>query len=152
MKKINLLTLIIILTIPFACRYKEGPDISFRSVKSRLFGNWKVIGFTSDGIDSLQYYNDSCGCIMHIPKLSDEQDMSFLGSKHNGLYNASGTFSFSNNKKKMIVTYKGTSNHFGPIGMIDSVWEILKLTKDEFKILTNVNNRDYLISFKKTSS
>ena len=67
----------IILVIPFACRYDDGPLISFRSVKNRLEGRWQVIGFTSDGNDSLQYYNDSCGCKMTINFLSDENDMYF---------------------------------------------------------------------------
>jgi len=147
MKKNFILILLIILLIPFACRYKEGPAISLRSVKSRLIGNWNVTEFTSDGIDSLKYYNDSCGCLMHIPDLSDELDINVFGyNKEFG-----GSFSFTKNKKIMHVYFKQHASWYkniGPIG-INSDWKILRLTKEEFKISTNVNNRNYLISFKK---
>ena len=96
--------LILFIVIIEGCRYKEGPLFSILPVKSRLFGSWKVTEFSSDGIDSLQFYNDSCGCKMYIPTLSDEQDISFLGSQHN-FYDASGFFSFSNHKKKINVSF-----------------------------------------------
>ena len=145
MKKI-ILMIITIATITSSCRYKEGPAISFRSVKSRLFGNWKVMEFNSNGIDSLKYYNDSCGCKMNIPTLSDEQDILFYDC-HNTLHYR-GSFSFSHNKKIMKVTYYGQFHYIGPIA-IDSDWEILRLTKDNLKISTTVNNANYIISFEK---
>ena len=61
-------SIIIVITILFSgCRkYEEGPLISFRSVVHRIEGNWQVTEYISNGIDSLQYYNDSISCKMEI--------------------------------------------------------------------------------------
>jgi hypothetical protein len=49
------LTLIIgLFMLLMAChKYENGPFISFRSVKSRVIGNWKLVAYTVDGEDQL---------------------------------------------------------------------------------------------------
>ena len=49
------LTLIIgLFMLLMAChKYENGPFISFRSVKSRVIGNWKLVEYTVDGEDQL---------------------------------------------------------------------------------------------------
>jgi hypothetical protein len=155
MKK--LLIIFCFLTIIISgCRYKEGPLISFRSVERRLNGTWQVIGLTSDGIDSLQYYNDSCGSKMNLefyyPDGSPIYDtrIGFDGDKKG----FGGGISLSDNKKVMNVSMNnGATNYWrlGPIGNGKSNWKILKLTMKELKISTDYNGRNYRISFKKLS-
>jgi len=158
MKKI-ILFLLILAGIVEGCRYDDGPLISFHSVKGRLEGTWQIIGFTSDGVDSLQYYNDSCGCKMQIRFLSDENNIYFKDCTSNKYKNSGGGghFYFVDNKKKMNVFLGGSSQPLtglGPIARfggrgINCVWKILKLKRDELKISTDFNGRNYLISFKK---
>ena len=139
MKKIILFILLLILAIPFACRYKEGPLISFRSVKGRLEGTWQVVGFTSNGVDSLQYCVDSCGSNMKIDFPWDEAIYIIAFVDKMG-----GDFTFSKNKKLMNVDIHINSRKgIGPLGgNKTSEWEILKLTTTDFKISTEYNNRN----------
>jgi hypothetical protein len=161
MKKL-LIILIALVTILSGCRYKEGPLISFRSVEKRICGIWQVVEFTSDGIDSLKYYNDSCGSKMILnfryPDGSPMSDpiINFVYGKKE-FY---GSLYFSDNKKIMNVLIDGGSLswNLGPIGNAQSNWEIgnvqsnwkiLKLTEKDLKISTSFNGRNYIISFKK---
>jgi hypothetical protein len=153
MKKL-LIILIALVTILSGCRYKEGPLISFRSVEKRICGIWQVVEFTSDGIDSLQYYNDTCGAKVLLWKKSFDSVDDNINFEQ-GKKGFSGTFTFSKNKKVMKVymndgfpTYYW---HLGPIGssLITSNWKILKLTTKDLKISTDFNGRNYIISFKK---
>ena len=153
MKKL-IICLIIAITIITGCRYKEGPMISFNSVEKRITGTWQIVEFTSDDVDSLQYYNDSCGSKMviggfHYPDGSPTNDpkISFVGGKKE----FGGHLSFPKNKKEMQVFFGYP--HFTVIGPfvsdIVSYWKILKLTKNELKVSVDFDSRNYIISFKK---
>lgn len=158
MRKLFLI-LIVIITVIAGCRYKENPIFPAGTVKTRLQGKWDVVGFTSNMVDSLQYYKDSCGARLIINFYN--QDGSPLGYNEIGLIGGkkgfSGTFTFSNNKKLMYVWFSAHGGHLNPghdiIGPFgagkSSKWKILKLTKEEFKITTDFNNINYIILFKK---
>ncbi len=156
MKKIILFILLLILAIPFACRYKEGPLISFRSVQKRLEGTWQIVGFTSNGVDSLQNFNDSCGGNMQIsfPPDWDLVNIYFVADSNKPFKGNEGSFYFSDHFKIMNVGLNETS--FKSLGPIDGsgigsfeTWKILKLEMKKFEISTTYNGRNYLISFKK---
>ncbi|OFX37268.1 MAG: hypothetical protein A2X08_10950 [Bacteroidetes bacterium GWA2_32_17] len=137
------------MVLSFACKkYPNGPLISFRSVENRIKGSWKIIEFTSDGIDSLQYYNDSCGSTFQIWN----SDVSEWESQHyriNFIYKPFyGGFTFDDKKKVMNVDFGSGKRILGPIGKGSSIWKILKLTNKKFKISTDYNGRNYIISFK----
>jgi len=150
MKKI-ILILIILASVMDGCRYDDGPLISFRSVEKRIEGTWKVIGFTSDSVDSLQYYNDSCGSAMRIYNVYDNTyDYINFDS---GIKKFGGEFTFADNKKIMNVWFAVPIPPFKGIGPLgggkSSDWKILKLEMKELKISTDFNGRNYIISFKK---
>jgi hypothetical protein len=142
------------------CRYEEGPVISFRSVKKRLLGTWTVTGYTSDGIDSLQSYKDSCGCEVEFPNPNTDAERWQLGFTHCYSYFDSIGFvvichySFSNNKNIMSIDKpvhpisEFGFKSFGPM-LVPIDWEILRLTNDDFKISANTNNHNYIVTFKK---
>ena len=144
--------LIIVITIITGCRYKEGPMISFNSVEKRIEGTWQVIGFTSDGVDSLQYYNDSCGSIMQIYKeYHDDTSYNILFKRISGNLTLTGYCTLFEHNKRMDVILYGI-NVLGPIGnKRRSQWEILTLKKNELKISTDFNGKNYIISFKRTT-
>ena len=151
MKKI-LIYLIVILAIASSCRYKEGPAISFHSVKDRLNGKWEVIEYTSDGIDSLQYYKDSCGCGLEFRTDQSEYlwNFSFQHCQNTG---ADWVFDYSFSKNKTIMNiwfgiYPDHAKGFGPM-LIETSWKILRLTKNDFKITAFANDHNYVVVFKK---
>jgi len=160
-KKI-ILILIVITAIAQGCRYEEGPVISLKSVRGRLLGAWKVTEFTCEGVDSLQYYNDSCGCdisfIDHKDSFDERDKLLFYNCHNSNIYNTDnfwGRFGLPENKKFISISFIeyplsnwGVYKHFGPI-LIDSRWEILRLTKDELKISSDVDDRNYMLSFEK---
>lgn len=152
--KTNALLFLVIAGVFFltGCRYEEGPAISFTSVKKRLTGFWEVVGFTCEGLDSLQYYKDSCGCEVGFYTNTSHtdflNDVWFRDCNHTGFV---GEFRFDDNRNFLIIYFDGFSvptTHCGPI-LINSTWEILRLTKEEFIILSEVNGKDYIVSFKK---
>jgi hypothetical protein len=159
MKRIILLFLII-LGIAQSCRYEEGPAISFTSVRGRLLGDWRVTEFTCEGMDSLQFYKDSCGCdlkfVDHKDSYDERDKLWFINCHNNINYDAFwARFALIENKNIIAISFVehplsdwGVYKNFGPI-LIDSHWEILRLTKDELKISSDVDGRNYILSFEK---
>ena len=154
--------LIAITTVAQSCRYEEGPVISLNSVRGRLLGAWKVTEFTCEGVDSLQYYNDSCGCdisfIDHKDSFDERDKLLFYNchiASDDNYPSFWARFGLIENKNIIFITFNeyplsnwGVYKHFGPI-LIDSRWEILRLTKDELKISSDVDDRNYILSFEK---
>jgi hypothetical protein len=59
MKKI-IIVLTFLLIVP-ACRYKDGPLISFRRADKRMTGNWRLESLSINGEDKKQVFIDSIG-------------------------------------------------------------------------------------------
>ena len=152
MKKIVLLIVAITIIVCGCKKYEEGPCISFRSAKSRIIGDWLVTEFNVDHNDELQLFNDSCGCIMYIPDKSDYQQINFLDCKNYLSGEFEGSYSFNRNHTVLRVYFDYLNNvvftRYGPFART-SEWEILRLTKDEFKVSTIIDKIEYVIFFKK---
>ncbi|MGD0712389.1 MAG: hypothetical protein ABR968_14535 [Bacteroidales bacterium] len=162
MKKFFCIVILLAIALSFGCdRYPDGPLISFRSVQKRLEGNWQVVGYTSDGVDSLQNYNDSCGGYMKMdfPPDWNYVDISFVSDANKPFKGNDAEFCFSDHYTIMnLIIHKTLFKSLGPIGGNTSdgtycnayeSWKILKLEKKALKISTTYNGRSYLISFKK---
>ena len=67
MRKLHFLILICTVLL-CACRYKEGPAISFRSSLNRIEGTWKVEKFYVNDIDSTDLYYQELGCEIKFTK------------------------------------------------------------------------------------
>jgi hypothetical protein len=149
-----LYTLVLVLFFA-ACKYEDGPAISLNSKYQRLKGTWQIDHLDIDGIDSTQMYKDSCNCNLRFHKEHDygwgdgqlidlENCKKFEGNR--------GYWKFSNNKKILHVwlhTNGCWSKGIGPIGCIDSDWEILRLAKTEFWFTTTIQNKVYTFKFKR---
>jgi hypothetical protein len=155
MKKL-ILVLLVLSSIMTSCKYEEGPLISFRSVQTRLHGNWVVSEYSSDGVDLLQFYKDSCGCGIQFadPELDTHRwDIVFINC-YNTDQGVPCHYNFIDNKKVMDIysLYQPLSTYgfksFGPMLIIIS-WKILRITMDDFKISATINGHDYLVKFKK---
>ncbi len=97
---------IVIAALANSCRYKEGPAISFRSPRSRLIGDWQVTDFVVDGIDKIQLFNDSCGCLMYIIDDVDHHEIMFGNCKNYNTGGSTGFYSFSNNYKILKIFFE----------------------------------------------
>jgi len=64
MKKVYFIALIIIIAFAeSSCnKYEEGPLISLRTKKNRLYGEWEVVEFMKGNEDLTQFYQDTCDC------------------------------------------------------------------------------------------
>jgi len=133
----------------FAACYKDGPIISFRSKEKRLLNEWRVTNLTINGVDSTQYYNDSCGCgIKFYKDLSETKRIHIFSckSKNSGAnISFGGIWSFDVNNTLNINLDGDEIFHFiGPIAPGKYSLKILKLTIDKFWFECKTNNKEYL--------
>jgi len=155
MKKTLYFILLSTIIISGCKKYEEGPFISFRPEGRRLLGDWLVTEYTSNGIDSLQYFKDSCGANLGINDLEDDNWQFIIGfGNSKKLYGGfGGVMDFTANRKGLEITpfYDYYGNFvFGPFSPKNKVtWKLLKLTNKEFRMTTDFNNRSYKMSFKK---
>ncbi|MBA4319099.1 MAG: hypothetical protein C0412_11930 [Flavobacterium sp.] len=155
MQKKIIYTLIILLLFA-ACKYEDGPVVSLRSKEKRLLGDWSVMSLTIDGVDSTQYYNDSCGCKLRFYKDSYDEtlvDFTFCRTRNNERGWIFGSFSFDEHENYLIVKTRNFSAYdfyysIGPIAPdLTTHWEILKLTKKHFWFSCSLNNKIYVFKF-----
>jgi len=153
MKKIIFL-LIVLAAITEGCKkYPDGPWISLRSAKNRLYGNYTLINYTVDGEDQLnQYYDSLCKNFnIYYEGVSSYLDVcDIIGFRKDGKYSAVvWTWQLINKNKTFKVTSSGGDIGTGPIGdNKNPSWEILRLTNKEVKMKTNFNNKEYIIDLK----
>jgi hypothetical protein len=162
MQKSVFYTLILLLLIA-ACKYEDGPVVSFQSKASRLDGAWDVEKVIIDGVDSTQFYHDSCHCRIAIYKdwgASHHQSVFYQNCREHFLNNPWGYYGghwwFSNNKKSIVVDIghkRDSLTSFYGIGPVaaelKTEWKILKLTRHDFNFETQVNGKKYIFELHK---
>jgi hypothetical protein len=152
-----ILVLLVISGITEGCKkYEEGPMISFRSVKDRLFGYYILTTYTVNNEDELDQYYDSLSKNFDIfyDDVNYRNVCNMAGSRNDGgTSTLVWTWGLINNNKILKVTssggnYSGWSS--GPFrNDVDPEWEILRLTNKEVKMKTNYNEKEYLIQLQK---
>ncbi len=150
MKKNLLLCLILAAVVSGCKKYEEGPLISFRSAKSRVYGFYTLQTLTVDGVDEYEQYFDSlCNTFyFHYEEVSayvDICDMS--GFRKNG-WGSTLVWSWKltdHNKILEITSSSSNATSFGPFkpGYCPK-WELLRLTNKEIKMKTTYNNKEYV--------
>ncbi len=150
MKKAYFLILLIILAFPFACKYEDGPLISFCSPEKRLYGNYTLVKYDVNGEDSLSIFYDSLG--LNCRFFYDDVDYLNLYSNYGPRKDGKGCLLFwewsliNDDKTLKIDKANGTSQGTGPFGVNKTPeWEILKLKNSKIKMKTNYNGKEYLI-------
>jgi len=115
----------------------------------------EIENLTIDGIDSTALYKDSCGCNLFF-FIAENKDkiVRFLCPINNQW---SGNWKFENNENYLFIhMYPDTfwlppfhPKAIGPIGpLIESHWEILKLSNNRFWFKTIFNGKEYYFKFK----
>jgi hypothetical protein len=149
MKKV-IFILIVIASITAACvKYEEGPLVSNLSVKKRIYGFHFLKEYTVNGADSLSQYRDSFGLrfdffyddISKIDVCAIEVTEIGYGA------NLYWTWELSSDRKFINVNSAGSvSIGIGPFGKNKiPFWEIIKLDKEQMKLKTNYNNKEYMM-------
>lgn len=150
MKK-TILILTVLAFITAACvKYEEGPAISTLSVKKRIYGDHIMTEYYVDGADCFDQYYDSLGLTFSFFHDDDSGDDVCImdGARRDGF---SGDlywgWELSSDKKYInIVGTSGTATGIGPFGINKlPLWEIIRLDKDQLKLKTMFNNKEYLM-------
>lgn len=150
MKKI-ILILIALTAITAGCvKYEEGACISNLSVKKRIYGFHTLTEYYVNDVDSLSQYYDSLG--LSFDFIYDEDayiDACLMDGRRK---DGAGTYLLWNwnlsdhNKYLNCTATGGTIIGIGPFGKNKMpVWEILKLGKEQIKLKTLYNTKEYKI-------
>jgi hypothetical protein len=120
MKKLITLILPVMLIIGAAnltgCKYEEGPGLSFKSKEKRLIGNWKFLKVT-----------DANGNEQNIASYEKARINILDGGTYENEFNdiviSSGTWAFSDDKLKIVVTYDNETEELTIIRLkTDDLW------------------------------
>jgi len=154
MKKLVLI-LIVLAAITEGCKkYPDGPCISFRSVRNRLYGYYTLTKYTVNGTDSLSLFNDSLCFKFHFYTQHDDYNSycSVEGERKDGNYSQlHWMWNFKDNNKSIIVyDTSASSNGTGPFGYNKlPEWEILRLTNKELNMKTTFSGKEYYVELRK---
>jgi hypothetical protein len=151
--KTQILILLLVIVSLAACRYDEGPMISFRTMESRVAQDFELVEFTKNDDDITQELADSCGELWYF-KTSHES-----GGKSNLQLECSTTTStnigqyeiLSSKKNINIYIFYGTISYIGiePFKKnVETTWKIERLTKKDFWLSCTYNNADYYLKLK----
>jgi hypothetical protein len=146
-KKQIILLLLISLTLA-ACKYDEGPLISFRSVEKRISQGRQVVEFTKDGVDMTQELIDSCGeyWTFHAKNSYHNYELVVLMSSYPEDYVLGAGWSLNSNNKKIRMEVHHTYDGIDPFqDGVTTNWNIHRLTKDDFWLSTTYYNSNYYL-------
>jgi hypothetical protein len=109
-----------------SCKYEDGPNISLRSKKARLTGEWEVkfidgAGMTGNDMVTLEFDKDG--------DLEFNQTYSYYGSSYT--YSQKGEWEWEDGKQSLEITLDGNKQE----------WEITRLTNKEFEFEDEGNSK-----------
>ena len=124
-----LLPLFMIITLYSSCRkYDDGPDISFRSKKNRLFGYWSMEKWIQNDVEQNAQLK-----VQH--KFGFAKDgtyyYSFTDTLSGSTLDFTGTWQFRHNKDQLVLGLEDPIN-----GMEYQVWDIRRLTAKQLWLQT----------------
>jgi hypothetical protein len=151
----KLILLLIVITAIFAgCKkYPDGPWLSLRSAKGRLYGTHTLTKYTVNGVDSLSLYEDSLSTsfLFRLGSYNETEVCDMSGFRKDGLVSGLYWFwSLEDHNKALLVTLAsgiyGGGFCTGPFGAGRCPeWQILKLYADDIIMQTTYNGKEYLI-------
>lgn len=144
-------------------KYPEDAKFPWQTVQKRLTGTFIVDQYIVNNIDST-YLLPPCNAVYPMDHTSNDGHYYFKFSFGKGLegnisgLDGNGSFSFSNDKNKLLTSYAvkpGKYNLINPAASILSTggeWEIRKLTDKEFWIKLSFDGLTNTIHLKKVSN
>jgi len=158
-KKLIILTVLILLIITSCKKYPDGPLISFRKPMNRLMGKWKVEYVGINNNDATQLYFDSCGCDFYFD-VKEHSPTNVVMINCNNYYSNYGTYKFNSNKIiNIFIDSRRYSDSlwnynyypiFGPFKVTTSSdWDVRKLSNTKLWMENNYNGKIYLFKMEK---
>jgi hypothetical protein len=142
MKKI-ILILIVLTAILSGCNKND-------QMLKKIYGDYTLKTYTVDGVDSLSLYNDSLGLSFYFfyEDVYEHNVCEMVSPRKDGKWsNLYCKWTLKNNYKTFSIYESiGTTTGTGPFGDGKlSDWEILRLSRKEFKMKTIYNGKEYQI-------
>lgn len=132
MRKLQIITSILLLTLASCGKYEDGPGISFRSVQKRITGDWCSGGIYENG----QLMNaDHCAVSILLYENGD------IRMESDGDENT-GQWELTSDKKTVEIKSSGV--------VVES-WRILRLTNSDFWFEVDQNSDTYEYHLGKTN-
>ncbi|MCB0431427.1 MAG: hypothetical protein H6585_10310 [Flavobacteriales bacterium] len=129
MKRIFVLAALASVCILSSCKkFEEGPAFSFRSIKSRLHGEWKIESYSVNGTDQTSTFVSAQGANF---MLEIEKDGTY---RTEGNFADSGTWELGEDKDDIRFKSSGSSSEMS--------FRILRLTNKEFWAKQTQSNSD----------
>lgn len=126
-------------------KYEEGPWFSLYSAKNRIERKWKIEEYYVNDIDSSTSIVNN-PCYMNLIFVSGEY-YEFYGESNSISCSINGSWELKNNCKEIGIYLM--PNSFFSSGPLSSkavaIWEILRLTRNDFWIQTTYNNVKYKV-------
>lgn len=158
MKKLILILIVITALIAGCKKYPDGPLISFRTAKGRLYGYHTLTKYTVNGVDSLSRYQDSLCTNFHFYYNEDDGNNYCSMAGRNSFDNYISEFYWiweleDNNKVLKVTTVGENPPRYGGTGPFKNnvlpEWKILKLKASDIIMTTTYNGNEYLIELTK---
>lgn len=147
--KIKTTAILILITLAItACRYDEGPMLSFRSVEKRVAQHFILIEFTEEDSDMTQLLLDSCGQYwnFHDDTYTLLSYSLVLGYDPTiGMAHGVAEWSLQNKNKEIQIIYNDELGIKPFENYSTTIWKIERLTKQEMWLSTTYNNADYYL-------
>lgn len=148
---------LIILLFAGCKKYNEGYYIGTVGAKHRISGNWNIENYKVNDNNYSQLFADSLGSQIHfyLSKPGDGVDNDEISILKSGNFPI-GVWSLQNDKKELLIEFYdyGDSlnfNNLEPFASYQvSTWIIKKLTKKEFNLETDFDNKHYRLELSKT--
>jgi hypothetical protein len=147
-KKLPLLGIIALL-LATCKKYEEGPLISLRTVKNRIYGKWKIEEYFINGVDSAFFFPGKL-------VFAAESKYDDVCQYQMGIYGDTRKWGLKNKKSEIIFEYHlppGNRDYF-PFHFLNNscppLWEIKKLKNKEMifeSVCDNVQYRIKLVAF-----
>ena len=121
----------------------------YEQTLKKIYNTYTIKTYTVNGIDSLALYKDSLGSIFqfYYEDVNQVNELFINGNRNDGhSYPIICKWSLINNNEviKIITAYAYTGT--GPFGNnITPEWKILDLTKNEMKMNTTYNGKEYVV-------
>lgn len=129
----------------FGCRkYPEGPELSFRTKKSRLENKWQIDKRFLNGVQIVMGNDD----LIYVEFKKDGTFEKQVEDSNGSPKLVRGSWEFTDRKKRIIITTPAYTSKIGAVPEKSELYRILRLAHDEFWVSDEVDNPTLVTYFK----
>lgn len=129
-------------------KYEEGPAMSVLSVEKKLYGDYLLVTYTINGIDSIQRMQDRFGLNFHFYYNEDNSANDIRIDGNTATSNFISRYSIINHYKDIRVDYGSIIfTGYGNTNNDNIEFSILKLAKNDVRLTTTYEGNTYYFEF-----